>query len=159
MDVPGNGNCGLYAVLVGLGVIKPSEFGKPTHPDQGPHPSANAYQESLVQQLRVGAAKTAKEQLKEADGSYTPKNSETIRRIRTQYESLADEDFKYVAESLGCPIEVYSHQPGGVARTLFRPNKEPQFLFQGVSEPSAAGIIRLHLSNGHYQLMQPIKSP
>ena len=60
VDVPGNGSCGIYAVLVGMGSINPSEFGKPTHPDQGPHPLANADQENFVQQLRSGAAKIAK---------------------------------------------------------------------------------------------------
>ena len=157
VDVPGNGNCGVYSVLVGMGSINPSAFGKPTHPDQGPHPLANADQENFVQQLRSGAAKIAKEQLREKDGSYSKKSLETIRRLETQYESLADDDFKYVAQVIGQPIEVYSQQPGGFARTLFQPNGETTFLFPGDSDPSDKNIIRLYLGGGHYQLMQSIK--
>ena len=157
-DVPGNGNCGIYAVLVGTGSINPSEFGKPTHPDQGPHPLPNKEQEFFVQQLRTGAAEIAKEQLREKDGSYSKESLETIRRLEEQYQELTDDDFKYVAQVVGQPIEVYSQQPGGFARTLFQPNGETTFLFPGDSDPSDKNIIRLYLGGGHYQLIQSIKT-
>lgn len=155
VDVPGNGNCGIYAVLVGTGVLRASEFLPPLHGDYGPHPLPNKEQEFFVQQLRSGAAKIAKEQLREKDGSYSEKSLETIRRLEAQHESLADDDFKYVAQVIGRPIEVYSQQPGGFARTLFQPNGETTFLFPGDLDPSDKNIIRLHLDGGHYQLMVP----
>lgn len=155
VDVPGDGNCGLYAVLVGMRSINPSEFGKPTHPDQGPHPLPNEEQKFFVKQLRSGAAKIAKEQLGEKNGSYSKESLKTIHRLEKQYQELADDDFKYVAQVVGQPIEVYSQQPGGFARTLFQPNGETTFLFPDDSDPSDKNIIRLHLDGGHYQLMVP----
>ena len=155
VDVPGDGNCGLYAVLVGMRSINPSEFGKPTHPDQGPHPLPNEEQEPFVQRLRTEAAEIAKQQLREEDGSYSKESLETIRRLEKQYQELTDDDFKYVAQVVEQPIEVYSQQPGGFVRTLFQPNGETTFLFPGDSDPSDKNIIRLHLDGGHYQLMVP----
>lgn len=155
VDVPGDGNCGLYAVLVGMGTIRASEFLASPHKDYGSHPLANEEQKFFVKQLRSGAAGIAKEQLEEKDGSYSKESLETIRRLEEQYQELADDDFKYVAQIVGQPIEVYSQQPGGFARTLFQPNGETTFLFPGDSDPSDKNIIRLYLDGGHYQLMVP----
>lgn len=161
VDVPGDGNCGLYAVLVGMGTIRASEFLASPHEDDGPHPLPNEEQKFFVKQLRSGAARIAKEQLREKDGLYSEENLETIRRLETQDKELTDDDFKYVAQCIGQPIEVYSFQGKDqqgkdvYIRTVSRPNGTSEILFPNAAKPSDANIVRLRLGNGHYQLMVP----
>ena len=163
VDVPGNGNCGLYAVLVGTGVLRASEFLPSPHADYGPHPLPNKEQEFFVQQLRSGAVESAKKQLRKEDGSYSEESLKTIRRLEQQHEDLETVDFQYIAQAIGRPIVVSQYQ-GNVEtyRTICDPKEtEPTSLFPedfNNQQLRQENPIRLYFDGGHYQLMQPIKT-
>ena len=174
VDVPGDGNCGLYAVLVGMRSINPSEFGKPTHPDQGPHPLANAVQEQKVGELRKKSAEIAHkalgsryslEELKNMNEKKLSNKEKKIKNLLEMGSSVSEDNMKFVTEAIQKPIMVHVFQGNFCSKTLFEVGKDGQYwdnVYGNEVYPeikASEDTIHLYLSNGHYQLMSPIKAP
>jgi len=174
VDVPGNGNCGIYAVLVGMGAINPSEFGKPTHPDQGQHPLANAVQEQKVGELRKKSAEIAHkalgsryslEELKNMNEKKLSNKEKKIKNLLEMGSSVSEDNMKFVTEAIQKPIMVHVFQGNFCSKTLFEVGKDGQYwdnVYGNEVYPeikASEDTIHLYLSNGHYQLMSPIKAP
>ena len=170
VDVPGNGNCGIYAVLVGMGSINPSEFGKPTHPDQGPHPQANAVQEQKVGELRKKSAEIAHkalgsryslEELKNMNEKELSNKEKKIKNLLEMDSSVSEDNMKFVTEAIQKPIMVHVFRGNFCSKTLFEVGKDGQYwdnVYGNEVYPeikASEDTIHLYLSNGHYQLMVP----
>ena len=174
IDVPGNGNCGIYAVLVGMGVLDSSEFRKPTHPDQGSHPLANAVQEQKVGELRKKSAEIAHkalgsryslEELKNMNEKKLSNKEKKIKNLLEMGSSVSEDNMKFVTEAIQKPIMVHVFQGNFCSKTLFEVGKDGQYwdnVYGNEVYPeikASEDTIHLYLSNGHYQLMSPIKAP
>ena len=170
VDVPGNGNCGIYAVLVGMGALDSSEFRKPTHPDQGPHPLANAVQEQKVGELRKKSAEIAHkalgsryslEELKNMNEKELSNKEKKIKNLLEMDSSVSEDNMKFVTEAIQKPIMVHVFRGNFCSKTLFEVGKDGQYwdnMYGNEVYPeikASEDTIHLYLSNGHYQLMVP----
>ena len=59
VDVPGDGHCGVWAVLAGMGAIDLSECIRPQHSDYGGRPIATSKQKEIMITLRKRAEQEA----------------------------------------------------------------------------------------------------
>ena len=153
IDVPGDGHCGIYAVLVGMGKINLSECIRPKHSDYGGRPIATDEQKKIMEDLRKSAEKKALE-------AVSTHLSAAGCAERLGGTTLETTDFQYVAKAIGRPIVVSQYQGNvEVCRTICDPEEaESISLFQGNfnnQQLQQGDPIRLYFDGGHYQLMQP----
>ena len=160
VDVPGDGSCGVWAVLAGMGAIKLSECIRPQHGDYGGCPIATSKQKKIMINLRQRAAGEA---LKAVHTNPSAAGCAERLGLRDKSPTLETVDFQYIAQAIGRPIVVSQYQ-GNVEtyRTICDPKEtESTSLFPGDfnnQQLRQGNPIRLYFDGGHYQLMQPIKT-
>ena len=160
VDVPGDGHCGVWAVLAGMGAIKLSECIRPQHGDYGGCPIATSKQKKIMINLRQRAAGEA---LKAVHTNLSAAGSAARLGLRDKSPTLETVDFQYIAQAIGRPIVISQYQGKVEAyRTICDPKEtEPTSLFRedfNNQQLRQGNPIRLYFDGGHYQLMQPIKT-
>lgn len=160
VDVPGDGNCGVWAVLAGMGAIKLSECIRPQHGDYGGRPIATDGQKKIMINLRKRAEQEA---LKAVQTNPSAAGCAARLGLRDKSPTLETVDFQYIVQAIGRPIVVSQYQGNvEVYRTICDPNEtEPTSLFLedfNDQQLRQGNPIRLYFDGGHYQLMQPIKT-
>ena len=158
VDVPGDGHCGVWAVLMGMGAIDLSECIRPQHGDYGGHPIATSKQKEIMITLRKRAEREA---LKAVHTNHSAAGCAARLGLRDQSPTLETVDFQYIAKVIGRPIVVSQYQGNvEVYRTICDPKETgPISLFQedfNNQQLLQAKPIRLYFDGRHYQLMQPI---
>ena len=160
VDVPGDGHCGVWAVLAGMGAIDLSECIRPQHSDYGGRPIATSKQKEIMITLRKRAEQEA---LKAVHTNPSAAGCAARLGLRDKSPTLETVDFQYIAQAIGRPIVVSQYQGNvEVYRTICDPKEtEPTSLFRGEfnnQQLRQGNPIRLYFDGGHYQLMQPIKT-
>ncbi len=160
VDVPGDGHCGVWAVLAGMGAIDLSECIRPQHSDYGGRPIATEGQKKIMINLRQRAEREA---LKAMHTNPSTAGSAARLGLRDKSPTLETVDFQYIAQAIGRPIVVSQYQGNvEVYRTICDPKEtEPTSLFRDEfnnQQLRQGNPIRLYFDGGHYQLMQPIKT-
>ncbi|MBR1843389.1 MAG: hypothetical protein IJ793_00710 [Opitutales bacterium] len=157
VDVPGDGHCGVWAVLAGMGAIDLSECIRPQHSDYGGRPIATSKQKEIMVTLRKRAEQEA---LKAVHTNPSAAGCAARLGLRDKSPTLETVDFQYIAQAIGRPIVVSQYQGNvEVYRTICDPKeKEPTSLFRDEfnnQQLRQGNPIRLYFDGGHYQLMQP----
>lgn len=160
VDVPGDGHCGVWAVLAGMGAIDLSECIRPQHSDYGGRPIATSKQKEIMITLRKRAEQEA---LKAVHTNPSAAGCAARLGLRDKSPTLETVDFQYIAQAIGRPIVVSQYQGNvEVYRTICDPKEtEPTSLFRedfNNQQLRQGNPIRLYFDGGHYQLMQPIKT-
>ena len=160
VDVPGDGHCGVWAVLAGMGAINLSEYERPKHGDYGGRPIATQKQKQIMVTLRKSAEREALEAVRTNPSAV---GSAARLGLRDKSPTLETVDFQYIAQAIGRPIVVSQYQGNvEVYRTICDPKEtEPTSLFRedfNNQQLRQGNPIRLYFDGGHYQLMQPIKT-
>ena len=160
VDVPGDGHCGVWAVLAGMGAINLSECERPKHGDYGGRPIATSKQKEIMITLRKRAEREA---LKAVHTNPSAASCAARLGLRNKSPTLETVDSQYIAQAVGRPIVVSQYQGKiEVYRTICDPKEtEPTSLFRedfNNQQLRQGNPIRLYFDGGHYQLMQPIKT-
>ena len=160
VDVPGDGHCGVWAVLAGMGAIDLSKCIRPQHSDYRGRPIATSKQKEIMVTLRKRAEQEA---LKAVHTNPSAAGCAKRLGLRDESPTLETVDFQYIAQAIGRPIVVSQYQGNvEVYRTICDPKEtEPTSLFRedfNNQQLRQGNPIRLYFDGGHYQLMQPIKT-
>jgi hypothetical protein len=160
VDVPGDGHCGVWAVLAGMRAINLSECERPQHGDYGGRPIATDGQKKIMINLRKRAEQEA---LKAVHTNPSAAGCAARLGLRDKSPTLETVDFQYIVQAIGRPIVVSQYQGNvEVYRTICDPNEtEPTSLsLEDFNDQQLrqGNPIRLYFDGGHYQLMQPIKT-